>query len=313
MERGDFSKRQREHYFYEDGGHERKRTRQGDREVEGMSSDHRIKRRTDAVPPNIKVLPRVLFISDSLLNILAHDKPMQNAAYKAGWEMRLRRGATASDGLNLMRAAEATMTLIEFDHIVISVGSNDMSNMARSTGDGKLQREEKMLHSLREAAWVSRRHENLVWVLEPPPRQDVTEELRAEMIRKIKREMDEIPRVKVLPFTRMSAQEFHKHTTDGVHVKKEAAQQIIMDIIARMGIEPTLLDTSEVGLLERGNNKMCMKCGYEDYRKTHRCTDHKECERCGRIGHHQEACPSNTHMCYECGRRGHSVAKCFRK
>jgi hypothetical protein len=44
----------------------------------------------------------ILWISDSILKIMAQDKKIQNAAFRMEWELRLKRGGTVSDGENLL-------------------------------------------------------------------------------------------------------------------------------------------------------------------------------------------------------------------
>jgi hypothetical protein len=231
-----------------------------------------------------------LVISDSLLKIIPRDKNIQNAAFRLGWEMRLKRGGTSSDGLRMLEEMERAGSMDAFTHIIISVGSNDLSNMTKPHRGTKQRWEEELLTDLKDMVRLCSKYRVETTVLEPPPRQDVPEDDRKAIIRVIKRDIYAMSEAKVVPFTKLSARDFHEHTTDGIHIKPEVAHQTICDILFRIGVTVTDAYQAEVGLRERIRGTTCYAWGHHDYRQEHRCANHTACIRCNQRGHHPNAC-----------------------
>ncbi len=247
--------------------------------------------------------------SDSICNVIAVNDKLNAAAYRQGWHMASKPGATSNNLLTLLRRLDKQQPT----HVIISCLSNEMANIhtVDNIRDSSL---ETIAANITEALDYLLQRNTEVVIMLPHPREP-NYKTTGGFDLEIKQEIDLVVKniVAHYPNTRtVDISEGIEPTTfireylrDKVHIHRTKAAEIFEKVAHSLGVQP-LIPTTNIQTSEYMPH-VCSACGknHANWGRTF-CAKAKKCTMCDVKGHTRAVCRYNVLMCHRCGDRGHS-------
>ena len=279
-----------------------------DRPIAGTSGS--AKRRLDStvvVPVKKTRREKVLFIGDSMFRHMARNRILGTHAWREGWELRIRRGATASE----LEAGVRKALEQDFDKIVLWVGTNDLFRLSfkgKEAREAGIQESIMQVEKLVDRCLATTRNVGMVLMVS---RHKVLEADRMAFNTGVS---DAVGRKATCIDIQQDVEKAHfmKEWLDGgIHFSGNKFPIVLTGILNAMQVPTIDMDNLEEAKSRDFLGNSCWRCGEHHKRQGHRyCDVEVSCNRCGKTNHSEKACLSIIFMCTNCGVRGHTEERC---
>ena len=248
-----------------------------------------------------------LFVGDDQLQMMAKDDRLLTAAFRCNWDIEFKRGGYIKDIRQIIKSKleeEEKSTQLEFNRIVISVGSMDFVNR---------ESHENISDQLDSLVELIKTKKKDVVLLVPPPRIEISHNDLRRM-QNVFHDLGAKHKIKVIQtWSSRNVDDYRDKMWDE---KKHLSKNQLLDILQKTCmVTNSPLDLYDLKVLTKEQilGRVCFTCGYagrEGYE--HTCQVYG-CSICDSSEHNSKVCLFKTYRrCYHCGATGHMNRNCFR-
>lgn len=189
---------------------------------------------------------KTLFIGDSLIKCMVEDRELNKVAFERQWDIRMKRGGYMKEIEEMWCDAD----LHEYKWAVICGGSNDLTE-AEYCRDDRDRREKikRIVAGYKRMVDEAKDHCKVI-LITPPPRRDVSKDIRTELADRMKALRSENVRTLGLVEGETEEEFLMNMRRDGVHLDNDQFIRALKKLLVVMGEDTCLNALDDTHMIE---------------------------------------------------------------